>query len=167
MSGPAAGRLSEERKRWRKDHPYGFIARPSKNSNGTLNLFRWICAIPGCKGTPWEGGLYKMIMLFDEDYPLMPPRCKFEPALFHPNIYSTGNVCLSILDASKHWKPAITIKQILLGIQDLLSHPNTISPADEAATKMFDTDPAEFIKRAQEQAKEFAAELVELEMMEL
>ena len=28
------------------------------------------------------------------------------------------------LDESKDWKPAITIKQILLGIQDLMNNPN-------------------------------------------
>lgn len=35
-----------------------------------------------------------------------------------------GTVCLSLLDEEKDWRPAITIKQILLGIQDLLNDPN-------------------------------------------
>ena len=38
---------------------------------------------------------------------------KFTPALFHPNVYPSGTVCLSILDEEKAWKPAITIKQVL------------------------------------------------------
>jgi len=38
MAGIAAGRLAEERKAWRKDHPFGFIARPSKKDDGTLDL---------------------------------------------------------------------------------------------------------------------------------
>ena len=38
MSGIAQARLSEERKAWRKEHPFGFIARPMKNPDGTLNL---------------------------------------------------------------------------------------------------------------------------------
>jgi hypothetical protein len=37
---------------------------------------------------------------------------KFSPALFHPNVYPSGTVCLSILDEEKSWKPAITIKQV-------------------------------------------------------
>lgn len=61
MAGIAAGRLAEERKSWRKDHPFGFIAKPAKNEDGTLNLFQWECAIPGRKDTIWEGGLYKVI----------------------------------------------------------------------------------------------------------
>ncbi len=26
-------------------------------------------------------------MIFKDDYPSTPPKCKFEPPLFHPNIY--------------------------------------------------------------------------------
>lgn len=133
MSGIAATRLAEERKAWRKDHPFGFVARPSKNADGSLNLMNWECSIPGKKGTPWEEGHYKLRMLFKEglftfkvssgfcycmvysDYPTSPPKCKFEPPLFHPNVYPSGTVCLSLLDEEKDWRPAITIKQILLG----------------------------------------------------
>jgi ubiquitin-conjugating enzyme E2 I len=38
MSGIALGRLAEERKSWRKDHPFGFIAKPTKNPDDSLNL---------------------------------------------------------------------------------------------------------------------------------
>ena len=34
MSGIARGRLQEERKQWRKDHPYGFFARPDNDESG-------------------------------------------------------------------------------------------------------------------------------------
>ena len=27
--------------------------------------------------TPWEGGLYKLRMIFKDDYPTSPPKCKF------------------------------------------------------------------------------------------
>ena len=38
MSGIALGRLAEERKSWRRDHPFGFIAKPTKNADDSLNL---------------------------------------------------------------------------------------------------------------------------------
>ncbi len=86
MSGIATSRLSEERKGWRKNKPYGFVARPTKNNvciflwinffetfqDGTMNLMNWECAIPGKKGTLWEGGLYKIRMIFKDDYPSSP-----------------------------------------------------------------------------------------------
>jgi ubiquitin-conjugating enzyme E2 I len=111
-----------------------------------------VSQIPGKKGSPWEGGLYKLTMEFSEDYPTRPPLCacggsalslfvrvsksgcgrhpgKFTPPLFHPNIFPSGTVCLSILSEDKSWVPSITVKQILLGVQELLvgasplSHP--------------------------------------------
>uniref|UniRef100_A0A2K6U5S5 UBC core domain-containing protein n=1 Tax=Saimiri boliviensis boliviensis TaxID=39432 RepID=A0A2K6U5S5_SAIBB len=85
MSGIALSRLAQERKAWRKDHPSGFVAVPTKNPDGTMNLMNWKCAIPGKKRTPWEGGLFKLRMLFKNDYPSSPPKCTFEPPLFHPN----------------------------------------------------------------------------------
>ncbi|XP_042827491.1 SUMO-conjugating enzyme UBC9 isoform X2 [Panthera tigris] len=74
MSGIALSRLAQERKAWRKDHPFGFVAVPTKNPDGTMNLMNWECAIPGKKGTPWEGGLFKLRMLFKDDYPSSPPK---------------------------------------------------------------------------------------------
>lgn len=87
--------------------------------------------------TPWEGGLYKIRMIFKDDYPTSPPKCKFEPPLFHPNVYPSGTVCLSLLDEDKDWRPAITIKQILLGIQDLLNEPNIKDPAQAEAYTIY------------------------------
>ena len=46
-------------------------------------------------------------------------------------------MCLSLLDEDKGWKPAITIKQLLLGIQSLLTEPNINDPAQEEAYKIF------------------------------
>jgi ubiquitin-conjugating enzyme E2 I len=153
MSGIAIARLAEERKAWRKDHPFGFVARPTKKEDGTMNLMNWECAIPGKKSTPWDGGLYKLRMIFKDDYPATPPKCKFEPPLFHPNVYPSGTVCLSLLDEEKDWRPAITIKQILLGIQDLLNEPNIKDPAQAEAYTIYCQNRLEYEKRVRAQAK--------------
>lgn len=68
---------------------------------------KWECGIPGKAGTDWEGGVYRVVMLFPEDYPSKPPKVQFVPPLFHPNVYPSGTICLSILDESKDWRPAI------------------------------------------------------------
>lgn len=78
-----------------------------------------------------------MKMIFNDDYPTTPPKCKFEPPIFHPNVYSTGTVCLSLLNEQKDWRPAISIKQVLLGVQDLLNDPNCKDPAQAEAYNVF------------------------------
>ncbi|KAI8912192.1 ubiquitin-conjugating enzyme 9 [Powellomyces hirtus] len=148
-------RLAEERKQWRKDHPFGFWAKPTKNTDNTLNLNKWDVGIPGKPNTSWENGVYPLTMTFPEDYPQKPPKLQFPPKFFHPNIYPSGTVCLSILDEDKDWKPSITIKQILLGIQDLLDEPNLDSPAQQDAYVMLKRDKPGYVRKVRQQAKEY------------
>jgi ubiquitin-conjugating enzyme E2 I len=56
-------------------------------------------------------------------------------------------VCLSLLDEEKDWRPAITIKQILLGIQELLNEPNPRDPAQAEAYAIYMQDKVEYEKR--------------------
>ena len=104
MAGIATGRLTEERKSWRKDHPPGFFAKPMTKPDGSSDLFLWNCGVPGKAGTDWEGGVYKVTLQFTEDYPSKPPIAKFTPAIFHPNVFSSGQVCLSILKEQSGWR---------------------------------------------------------------
>lgn len=83
-SGIAAKRLTEERKAWRKDHPYGFTARPTLKADGQTDFLRWEATVPGKKDSAWAGGDYTLTMEFTEDYPSKPPKVKFVPPLFHP-----------------------------------------------------------------------------------
>ena len=74
------------------------------------------------------------------------------PPLFHPNVYPSGTICLSILNEEEAWRPAITIKQMLLGIQDLLDTPNPNSPAQSDAYHLFVSDKAEYKRRVKAEA---------------
>ncbi|EFY99509.1 ubiquitin-conjugating enzyme E2-18 kDa [Metarhizium anisopliae] len=166
-------RLQEERKQWRRDHPFGFYAKPARTKEGILDLKNWECGVPGKEKTIWEGGLFKLTIAFPEEYPTKPPKCKmpknlriadmtnaqkqtgkFVPPLFHPNVYPSGTVCLSILNEEEAWKPAITVKQILLGIQDLLNDPNPESPAQAEAYNLFKRDRVEYEKRVRRVVRE-------------
>ncbi|XP_050975030.1 SUMO-conjugating enzyme UBC9-B-like [Labeo rohita] len=118
MSGTALSRLAQEHQAWRKDHLFCFVAAPRKNPDCTINLMNWECALPGKKGTPRERGLFKLRMLFKDGYLSQPRKCKFEPSLFH-------------LNEDKDWRPATTIKQILLRIQKLLNELNLLDPTQE------------------------------------
>ena len=41
MNELVINRLKKERKEWRSDHPFGFVAKPTENSDGTLNMLKW------------------------------------------------------------------------------------------------------------------------------
>jgi ubiquitin-conjugating enzyme E2 I len=77
---------------------------------------------------------------------------KFVPPLFHPNVYPSGTICLSILNEEEGWRPAITIKQILIGIQDLLDEPNPDSPAQSEAFQLFMSNKPEYQRRCKGEA---------------
>jgi hypothetical protein len=81
-AGIARGRLKEERKAWRRDHPYGFYARPISKGDGSSDIMSWETGIPGKEGTDWEGGVFKVSMEFSEDYPSKPPKCKSKFAVY-------------------------------------------------------------------------------------
>ena len=69
MAGIAEGRLREERRSWRKDHPIGFVARPRSKADGSTDLLNWDVVIPGKKDTMWEGCEFNLTMEFSSDYP--------------------------------------------------------------------------------------------------
>ena len=147
-------RLNQERKNWRQNHPFGFVAKPTTDEDGNVNMLKWICEIPGPTDSVWEGGCYKLYMEFPSDYPLRPPKSQFKPVLPHPNVYPSGTVCLSILNEEEDWKSSITIKQILIGIQKLQrEEPNIDSPAQYEPCNLFKNNKEAYTKNA----KEFAA----------
>lgn len=95
-----------------------------------------------CVQTPWAGATYKIILKFGPTYPTTPPKCTFSPPLFHPNVFPSGAVCLSILNEEKDWRPTITVTQVLTGIQQLLSNPNPDDPANREAVMSYRTNRA-------------------------
>merc|ERR1719321_1677957 len=75
MASFAAKRLAQEKKEWRKDHPFGFSAKYAKTDDGQgQNIYRLICGMPGKPGTPWAGATFKVSMDFTDDYPGKPPK---------------------------------------------------------------------------------------------
>eukprot|EP00755_Sulcionema_specki_P004483 Sspe_Gene.30178::Locus_14812_Transcript_1_1_Confidence_1.000_Length_1075::g.30178::m.30178/K10577/UBE2I, UBC9; ubiquitin-conjugating enzyme E2 I len=149
-------RLKEERKNWRKDRLFGFMAKPKVKEDGELNLLEWEASIPGKEDTIWAGGEYKLNIEFSEDYPSKPPKVQFRPCIFHPNVYPTGTVCLSILNEEKGWKPSITIKTILMAIQELLDNPNPKDPAQKEPYELYVKDRPKYEAKVRELAKQFA-----------
>lgn len=115
----------------------------------------WKIGIPGKKGTKWEGGTYPVVLTFPNEYPAKPPKCQFPKSFYHPNVYPSGTICLSILNETEDWKPGISLKDIALGIQALLDEPNPKSPAQRDAYMHFTQDLPLYDSKVKDQVKQY------------
>ena len=86
----------------------------------------WEATLPGPEGSPYEGGIFFLNIIFPVDYPFKPPKCSFRTRVYHPNVNSNGSICVSVL--KDEWSPALTITKILLSISSLLTDPNPNDP---------------------------------------
>ena len=57
-------------------------------------LSHWKAKIIGPKDTCYEDGIFFVDIVIPQDYPLKPPKMKFDTKIWHPNICSvTGAIC--------------------------------------------------------------------------
>eukprot|EP01084_Bolivina_argentea_P198519 339914_1 len=107
-------------------------------SAGPLNdnhMFIWKGTISGPLDSPYEGGIFKVYIVFPKDYPFKPPRCKFITKIYHCNINEQGDIALNILQ--DEWSPAFTISTILLSIFSFLTDPNADDPFIPSIAKLY------------------------------
>lgn len=91
------------------------------------NIYKWSSTIFGPKDSPYDGGVFLLLINFPENYPFKPPQITFQTKIFHPNISSnSGAICLDILQ--NNWSPALTLTKTLLSICSLLTDPNPDDP---------------------------------------
>lgn len=147
MSTPARKRLIRDFRKLKNDPPSGISGAPQDN-----NIMRWNAVIFGPEDTPWEGGTFKLVMDFTEEYPNKPPQVKFVSKLFHPNVYNDGGICLDLLQSN--WSPIYDISAVLTSIQSLLCDPNPNSPANSEAARLFQENRREYNKRVQQVVEE-------------
>ena len=84
---------------------------------------------------------------------------QFVSKMWHPNIYSDGKVCISILHApgqdamnssekaEERWRPIIGVEAIIMSVISMLNDPNIDSPANLDASVMFRDDHTNYKKR--------------------
>ena len=112
------------------------------------DLYNWDAIILGPTGTNWDGGIFRLLLEFNEEYPNKPPKVKFLTKMFHPNIYNDGRLCLDILNTN--WSPVYDVSSILTSIQSLLGDPNPNSPANLEAANMLKNDYQGYCERVKQ-----------------
>ena len=61
----------------------GGCAGPIKKSD----LYHWKACFIGPKNSGYDGGLFRLLIDFPNDYPKSKPEVNFKYPVFHPNIY--------------------------------------------------------------------------------
>lgn len=129
----ALKRISKELENLTKDPPSNCSAGPSGD-----DLYYWKATIMGPNDSPYSGGVFFLDIHFPSNYPFKPPKITFTTKIYHPNINSSGGICLDVLKGN--WSPALTISKILLSICSLLTDPNPDDPLVPDIAKLYKSD---------------------------
>ena len=148
-----AARMKRELHMLETEPPAGVSAWPRDESN----VFLLDAEVRGADETPYSGGHFKLEVTVPERYPFEPPKVRFMTSIYHPNVDTSGRICLDILNmppkgelfrramscgpthvfgpcVKSHdmpaggWKPSLNISNVLLSIQLLMSEPNPADP---------------------------------------
>ena len=106
------------------------------------DMFKWDASLTGPENSPYEGGTFNLSIEFPKDYPFKPPKVEFTTKVYHPNVKSTGTICLDIL--KDQWSPDISVTKILMAIQNLLINPNIDHPLEPEIAKQYTDDRAKY-----------------------
>lgn len=92
------------------------------------NMMRGYALIIGPEDTVYADGYYFFDIDYPADYPYRPPKVTFrtnqDRVRFHPNMYVSGKVCLSMLNTwrGEQWTSCQTISSILLTMCTLFTN---------------------------------------------
>ncbi|KAJ7892816.1 SUMO-conjugating enzyme UBC9-like protein [Mycena olivaceomarginata] len=109
-----------------------------------VDLRQWQAHIPGRKGTPWEGGVYSLDVIFSPAECVV-PKLRFIRPLFHPNASPSGTwsysgdpgVKINYVYGNTWVKTTYDgperFAQLLQTVQNTLHEPNLHDPAQGEA----------------------------------
>jgi ubiquitin-conjugating enzyme E2 D/E len=145
----AAQRISKELKNLIADPPSNCSAGPVGD-----DIFHWQATLMGPEDSPYEGGVFFLDINFPADYPYKAPRVTFSTKIYHPNINSSGGICLDIL--KDQWSPALTISKVLLSICSLLTDPNPDDPLVPSIADLYKRNREEYHLKAKTYTLQYA-----------
>lgn len=129
----ALRRIQKELSDIQKDPPAGCSAGPVGD-----DLFHWEGILMAPSDSPYAGGVFKVSIRFPTEYPFKNPHVRFITKIYHPNINSSGGICLDIL--KNQWSPALTVSKVLLSILSLLTDPNPDDPLVPEIANIYKTN---------------------------
>lgn len=142
----------------------------------TDDIMNWTVWFSGPQGTPYYPGQYRAQLTFTNDFPYKPPNFRILSSFWHPNVYTDGRICISILHppgtdelnsaetAMMRWTPVQSIRTVLISIISLLSDPDPQdagAPANVDALVQFRKDPTSYNAKCKANAEKSLSELPE------
>ena len=85
---------------------------PLERAQKTDNSCICVAAVRCTAETPYEGGVFRMRLVFGPDFPAAPPKGFFVTPIFHPNVSKQGEICVNTL--KKDWKAECKLSHILM-----------------------------------------------------
>lgn len=86
---------------------------------------QWRVLLEGPAGTPFENGVFSLLVTFPSNYPFQAPNVRFETPIYHCNVSDAGRICLEILHS--RWAPSVKIVDVLQAIVVMMKNPDTDS----------------------------------------
>ena len=123
------------------EYPYVTISRHD-------DLSKIECILDSPKDCPYENGKFVLEILFPHSYPFAPPKIKFITQIYHPNISTTGEICLDMLKST--WTATNNLKTVLAAIYSLLKNPNHDDPLNGDVGALYNKSKLEFEQKAKE-----------------
>ena len=127
-------RLLKELQELKENPPNGITIRPVDDDqwDGTKSSGMLGVDITGPPGTPYEGGVFHLLVTFPDDYLHKPPRLQFTTPIFHPSISAEGRPHMRIL--KDDWSPAFFVSKLVQEVRSLLENISNFSPGDSEDT---------------------------------
>ena len=106
---------------------------------------KWLAFIIGPEGTPYHGFKLTLNITLADNFPFSAPQVSFTANIWHPNVGTSGNICLDILNSN--WTPALKLSSVLLSISSLLNDPNPASPLNGEAGRQYTSNRDEYNRK--------------------
>ena len=122
------------------------------DSNDPMKCYGYII---GAVDTPFEGGIFRVEITFPDDYPFKPPSVKMLTKIYHPNISTGGDVCITITKKD-YWNPALTIGKVLVSICSMLTDPDPTDTFHSAMGNEYMNNREQYNRTAREWTQRYA-----------
>ncbi|XP_048354361.1 ubiquitin-conjugating enzyme E2 T isoform X2 [Sphaerodactylus townsendi] len=116
--------------------------------------------ILGSADTPYEKGVFDLEVVVPVRYPFEPPKMRFLTPIYHPNIDSSGRICLDVLRLPPKgaWRPSLNIATLLTSIQMLMNEPNPDDPLMADISSEYKYNKQAFLRNARQWTEKYASQ---------